>query len=187
MPTATSLESRALAGGLRVRRRPSQPIWLSVAALAVGGLALGTVLAGAPSEVVLGTLAVLLTAGAALYRPALGLALLAFTYPFDLKTYAGPVKLTTSAALMAVLVLTFVIRQFLPNPPEIRRTPLDVPVLLFGGATVLSLAGLTGNTGDELVALLKAFGGFLIFFIATQSLRSFGDALLLVAAVIATV
>ena len=61
-------------------------------------------LAGAPLQLVLGTIAALLAAGTAIYRPALGLAILAFTYPYDLDTYFGPIKLTTSYALLAILI-----------------------------------------------------------------------------------
>lgn len=181
----SSAESRALPAGLRIRRR-SQPVWLGAVGLAAGGLVLGTILAGAPSGAILGTVAVLLATGAAIYRPALGLAVLAFTYPYDLTTYAGPVKLTSSAALLGVLVLVLVGRQLLSNPPSIVHTQLDIPVLLFAAASVVSLAGLTGNLSVQVVALLKAFGGFAIFFIATQTVRSLSDALLVIGSIIAT-
>jgi len=135
---------------------------------------------------VLGTLAALVALGAAIYRPALGLAVLLFTYPFDLTTFVGPVKVTTSYALFAILVGVWVAREILPNPPKWQRTSLDWPVALFAVATYLSLLGLTGNYSDQLVALLKATGGFVLFFIATQSLRSKGDVWLVVGAVFAT-
>src|ERR1700687_2974909 len=122
----SSTESRTLPAGLRLHRQRRPPIWLGVAALAGGGLVLGTVLAGAPPSAILGILAVLIAAGAAIYWPALGLAILAFTYPFDLVTYAGPIKVTSSAAMMAVLVLVLVARQFLRDPPPIQRTRLDL-------------------------------------------------------------
>jgi len=182
----SSAESRALPAGLRIRRQRRPPIWYGFAALAGGGLVLGTVLAGAPPSAILGTVAVLLAAGAAIYWPALGLAILAFTYPFDLTTYAGPVKVTSSAALMAVLALVLVGRQFLRNPPPIQRTKLDIPVALFAAASVLSLASMTGNLSGQLVGLVKAFGGFVLFFIATQTIRELRDALVVVGAIIAT-
>lgn len=134
----------------------------------------------------LGTIVVILAIGAAIYRPALGLAILAFTYPYDLDTYAGPVKLTTSYALLAILVLVWVGRQILPNAPGWRRTPLDWPVGLFLVATVLSLLGLTGNYADQLIALVKATGGFALFFLATQSLRERHDIWIVLVAIAAT-
>jgi hypothetical protein len=159
---------------------------LAAVALAAVGLGLGTILSGAPSNAILGTVAVLLAAGAAIYRPPLGLAILVFVYPFDLTTYAGPVKLTTSAVLIGVLMLVLVGRQILANPPAIAHSPLDIPVLIFAAASVLSLAAQTGNLSGQLVGLLKAGGGFLIFFIATQVVRALADALLVVGSVIAT-
>src|SRR5205823_931224 len=112
--------------------------------------------------------------------------ILAFTYPFDLTTYAGPIKVTSSAALMVVLVLVLVGRQFLRNPLPIRRTRLDVPVALFAVASVLSLASMTGNLSGQLIGLVKAFGGFVLFFIATQTVRELKDAAVVVGAIIST-
>ena len=97
--------------------------------------------------------------------------MLAVSYPFDLTTYAGPLKLTTSEALLAILAVVLIGRHFARNPPALERTPLDLPVLLFAAATVLTLLGLTGFYSDQLVALVKAAGGFLLFFVVTQSLR----------------
>lgn len=134
---------------------------------------------------VIGTLAALVAIGAAIYRPALGLAVLAVSYPFDLTTFAGPLKLTTSEALLAILVLVLIGRHFARNPPGIERTPLDVPVLLFAIATALTLFGLTGFYSDQLVALVKAAGGFVLFSVATQSLRDRREIWLVVAAVLA--
>lgn len=148
------------------------------------GLALGAGLSGAPAPLVLGTLAALVAIAAAIYRPALGLAVLAVSYPFDLTTYAGPLKLTTSEALLLILALILVGRHFARNPPAIVRTPLDLPVLLFAAATVLTLLGLTGFYGDQLVALVKAAGGFLLFFVVTQSLRERRELWLVIGAVL---
>jgi O-antigen ligase len=142
-----------------------------VAGILVAGVGLGAALSGAPSAIVLGTIAVLLAIAAAVYSPALGLGVFALSYPFDLTTYAGPLKLTTSQALLLILVAVMVGRHFLRNPPPIHRTSLDLPVALFGAATVLSLLGLAGFYSDQLVALVKAGGGFLVFFIVTQGLR----------------
>jgi O-antigen ligase len=150
------------------------------------GAALGLILGGSSPAVVLGTLAVLVAVSAAIYRPALGLAVLVFTYPYDLTTRAGPVKLTTSAALMGILLAVWVARQVLPNPPALRRTPLDIPVILFAGATYLSVLGFAGNLDQQLVGLLKATGGFLIFFLATQSIEDRRDLWLILGAVVAT-
>jgi O-antigen ligase len=113
------------------------------------------------------------------------LAVLAFSYPFDLTTYAGPLKLTTSEALLLILVLVLVGRHLLRNPPPFRGTPLDLGVVLFGLATVLSLLGLTGFYGDQLVALVKAAGGFLLFFIVTQSLRERAETWIVIVAILA--
>ncbi|MFI5269962.1 MAG: hypothetical protein ACHQ7M_21500, partial [Chloroflexota bacterium] len=126
----------------------------------------------------------MLAIGAALYRPALGLAILAFSYPFDLTTYAGPLKLTTSEALIGILAVVLVGRHFLRHPPPVQRTPLDLPVLIFAVATVLSLLGLGGYLSDQLVALVKAAGGFLLFFIVTQSLRQRREVWLVVSAIL---
>jgi putative inorganic carbon (HCO3(-)) transporter len=145
---------------------------------------LGTVLAGAPSTAILGTAAVLVVIGAAVYWPALALAILAFTYPFDLTTYAGPIKVTSSDALIAVLLSVLVVRQFLPNPPAIRRTKLDLPVLLFALASAASLISLTGNLSTQLIGLIKAFGGFVLFFMATQCVRDLKDALVVIGSAI---
>ena len=179
-------ESRALAGGLRLRAPSRRPVWLAVAGVTGTGLALGMVLAGSNPTVVLGTLAVLAAVGAVIYRPALGLAVLVFTYPYDLTTWAGPVKLTTSAALMGILLAVWVARQILPNPPALRRTPLDIPVILFAAATYLSVLGFGGNLDQQLVGLLKATGGFLIFFLATQSIQDRRDLWMVLSAVVAT-
>ena len=143
-------------------------------------------LAGAPLQLVLGTIAALLAAGTAIYRPAFGLAILAFTYPYDLDTYAGPIKLTTSYALLAILIAVWIVREILPNAPGWQRTPLDWPVVIFAAATALSILGLTGNYADQLIALVKAAGGFALFFLATQSLRTKSDAWIVVVAVGAT-
>jgi putative inorganic carbon (HCO3(-)) transporter len=164
------------------RRRP--PVWLGVAGVLAAGLALGAALSGAPTTLVLGTLAALVAIGAAVYSPALGLGVLAFSYPFDLTTFAGPLKLTTSEALIAILAVVLLGRHFLRNPPPIQRTPLDVPVLLFALATVLSLLGLAGFLSDQFVALVKAGGGFLLFFIVTQSLRERREIWMVVMAVV---
>src|SRR2546427_5104961 len=181
---ATSANRVALPRGLRMQRRRRPPAWLGLLALLVTGLGLGAALSGAPATIVLGTLAVLIAIAAAIFRPALGLAVLAVSYPFDLTTYAGPLKLTTSEALLLILALALIGRQFARNPPAIERTPLDLPVLLFAAASVLTLLGLTGFYGDQLVALAKAAGGFLLFFVVTQSLREQRDIWIVLAAVL---
>ncbi len=158
---------------------------MGVAALLGAGVALGFALSGAPPTIVLGTLAALIAIGAAVYSPALGLAVLAFSYPFDLTTFAGPLKLTTSEALLLILAVVLLARHLARNPPPFFRTPLDIPVVLFALATVMSLLGLTGFYGDQLVALVKAAGGFLLFFIATQSLQERRDVWLVILAVLA--
>jgi putative inorganic carbon (hco3(-)) transporter len=185
--TTTGMEisaSVALPRGLRLQRRRRPPVWLGVAGVLVAGVALGAALFGASPTLVLGTLAALVAIGAAVYSPALGLAVLAFSYPFDLTTYAGPLKLTTSEAVLLILALVLVGRHLLRKPAPIQRTPLDVPVVLFAVATVISLFGLTGFYSDQLVALVKAAGGFLLFFIVTQSLRERREVWVVIAAVL---
>lgn len=183
--TGTAISaSVALPSGLRMQRRRRPPAWLSVAAVLAAGLALGAVLSGVSPTLVLGTLAALVAMGAALYSPALGLAVLAFSYPFDLTTYAGPLKLTTSEALLLILTLVLIGRHLFRNPPRIQRTSLDLPVALFCAATLLSLLGLSGFYSDQIVALVKAAGGFLLFVIATQSLRERRECWVVIAAVL---
>src|SRR3984893_2251320 len=187
--TATSGSRQALPSGLRLappKRSARIRPWLGVPALALVGIGLGFVLSGAPLQLVVGTIAALLAIGAAIYRPALGLAILAFTYPYDLDTYAGPVKLTTSYALLGILVLVWVGREILPRAPGWRHTQLDWPVALFGAATALSILGLTGNYRDQLIAMAKEAGGFALFFLVTQSLRERADVWIIMTAIVAT-
>ncbi|MEA2635788.1 MAG: hypothetical protein QOH92_2555 [Chloroflexota bacterium] len=153
-------------------------------AILAAGIGLGAALSGVPTALVLGTIAALLAIAAALYSPALGLAVLAVSFPFDLTTYAGPLKLTTSQALFLILVVVLVGRHFARTPPPVHRTPLDLAVVLFAAATVLSVLGLAGYYGDQLVALVKAAGGFLLFFIVTQSLRERREPWLVIAGVL---
>jgi putative inorganic carbon (HCO3(-)) transporter len=173
--------------GMRIRRA-RKPYWLAVAVFGAAGLPLGVAMGGESAAVAtLGILVVVLTVAAAIYSPALGLALLAFTYPFDLTTKAGPLKLTTSQALIGILVLIWAGRQIIPSQAQgWRRTPLDVPVALFAAATGLTLLGLNGHTQEQLIGLTKALGGFVVFFLATQSLRSRRDVWLVMGAVLAT-
>jgi O-antigen ligase len=159
---------------------------LSAAALAGGGVVLGTLLTQASPIELMGALAALLAAAAAFYRPSVSLAVLAFTYPFDLHTAVGPVKVTTSAALMVIIALALVVRGILYDRPAWRSTALDVPVLLFAGATLLSIGGSGGHWEFQGVGLLKAAGGFAIFFIATQTLRTKEEVWLVVGAVLAS-
>jgi O-antigen ligase len=152
--------------------------------VAIAGAVLGIALSGAPSDLVLGTLAALLAIATAIYRPALGVAVLALTYPFDLTTYVGPAKVTTSYALLAILLAVWVARQLLRNAPHWQGTKLDLPVAIFAALTVLSLAGLMGNTEQQVIAQVKAAGGIVLFFLVTQSLRRRGDLWLMGGAVI---
>jgi len=156
-----------------------------LAAVIVLGIALGAGLSGAPFAIVLGTVGALIAIGAAIYGPALGLAVLALTYPFDLTTYAGPLKLTTSEALLVILTTVLVGRLLFQRGAAVRRTPLDLAVLIFAWATLLSLFGLAGHYSDQLLALVKAAGGFLLFFIVTQSLREQRDVWLAIGAALA--
>ena len=169
-----------------VRHRRKRPIWLVAAAVIGGGVAVGGAASGAPSLLVMGAIGAVVVIAAAVVSPALGLAGLAFTLPFDQLTHAGPIPLTTSEALIGLLVLVWVIRQVLPNAPALYRTPLDILVLVFAGVTVLTLVGFNPNTQVQLVGILKAIGGIVMFFLATQSLRVRNDIWLVIGAVIAT-
>src|SRR5207302_45326 len=85
----TSIASSALPRGLHVRRsRP--PLLLATFGVAGAGIALGMIFTQASTIELFGALVVVLAAATAFYRPAATLALLAFTYPFDLHTFAVP-------------------------------------------------------------------------------------------------
>ena len=100
-----------------MRRHRRRPLWLVAGALIGAGVALGGAAAGLPSLIVLGGIGAMVVIAAAAFNPALGLAGLAFTLPYDQLTHAGPLPLTTSEALIGLLLLVWVIRQVLPNPP----------------------------------------------------------------------
>jgi O-antigen ligase len=151
-----------------------------------GGIVLGTLLTQASTIELLGAVVALLAAATAFYRPSISLAILAFTYPFDLHTLAGPVKVTTSAVLMVIIVLTWVVRCIPRDRPAWRSTALDLPVLIFAGTTLLAIAGSGGHWEQQGVGLLKAAGGILIFFIATQHVRAKEDVCLVIGAILAT-
>src|SRR5438445_952648 len=186
-PMGRSVTSSALPRGLRmVRHRRKRPIWLVAAALIGGGVAVGGAASGAPSLLVMGAIGAVVVIAAAVVSPALGLAGLAFMLPFDQPTHAGPIPLTTSDALIGLLVLVWVIRQVLPNAPALHRTPLDILVLVFAGVTILTLAGFNPDTQLQLMGIAKAIGGIVMFFLATQSLRVRNDIWLVIGAVIVT-
>jgi putative inorganic carbon (hco3(-)) transporter len=182
-----SVTSSALPRGLRlVRHRRGRSLWLVAVALIGGGVAVGAAAAGAPSLVVMGAIGAVVVIAAAAFNPALGLAGLAFTLPYDQLTHAGPIPLTTSEALIGLLVLVWIVRQVLPNPPALYRTPLDIIVLAFAAVTILTLFGFNSQTQTQLVGILKATGGIVMFFLATQSLQVRKDIWLVIGAVIAT-
>jgi putative inorganic carbon (HCO3(-)) transporter len=156
------------------------------AAVIGGGVAVGGAASGAPSLLVMGAIGVVVVLASAAVNPALGLAGLAFTLPYDQLSHAGPIPLTTSEALIGLLVLVWVIRQVLPSAPDLYRTPLDILVLVFAAVTVLTLVGFNPNTQVQLVGILKAIGGIVMFFLATQSLRVRSDIWLVIGAVIVT-
>ena len=166
--------------------RRDRTVWILAPGVVLFGAVLGAGLAGVQPLLVFGSATAVAGLVAVIGYPAFGVALLVFTYPFDLTTFAGPVKLTTSAALMGVLVVGWAVRQLLAVRVSWRRTPLDLPVLLFAAASVLSLGGLAGHVSDQVVGLLKAGGGVLIFFLITQTISSRRDLWLVVTAVIAT-
>jgi putative inorganic carbon (hco3(-)) transporter len=182
-----SVTSSALPRGLRlVRHRRGPSLWLVAVAMIGGGVAAGAAAAGAPSLVVMAAIGAVVVIAAAAFNPALGLAGLAFALPFDQLTHAGPIPLTTSEALIGLLVLVWVVRQVLPNPPPLYRTPLDIIVLVFAAITVLTLFGFNGQTQTQLVGIAKATGGIVMFFLATQSLHVRKDIWLVIGAVLAT-
>jgi O-antigen ligase len=150
---------------------------------------MGATVAGFPLPVGIAAMAVLLLVGAIVYRPAVGLAVLAFVYPFDLSIHAGPVKWSLGAILLGILCLLWAARQILPSAPRQERTPLDQPVALFAGATVVSLVSLIGPSADpdqQFVGLLKATGGFLLFFLAVQYLQEHRDLWLVIGSILLT-
>src|SRR5919204_210234 len=161
-------------------RRP--PVWPLLLGVIAAGVLLGAILSGASALALLGTLAALLAIGAAIYRPALGLGILALTYPFDLTTQAGSFKVPTSYALLAILFVVWAGRQFFPDPPPLQRTSLDRAVAIFAGVTVLSVLGRTGDYSLQLAGQAKSAGGFLAFFLLTQSVRQRKDIWLVVGA-----
>ncbi len=181
---ATDRVNRGLPAGLRLHRHRTR-YWPWAIVLMLLGMAAGGVAADTSVPVMLGILAVVVAIGATLYSPALGLSVLAFTYPFDLVTYAGPIKLTTSALLMAILLIVLLGRTLWGSRWHWSSTELDLPVLVFAGATLLSLLGLAGYWEDQIVGLLKALGGFVMFFLATQALRARVDVWLVIGAVLA--
>jgi len=69
---------------------------------------------------------------------------------------------------------------------QIKDQSTGRPVVLFAGATLLSILGLTENYGDQIIALVKAAGGFALFFVVTQGLRERADVWVVVAAIVAT-
>lgn len=182
--------SSALPAGLRIRHRRRYRIWFGVAGLILLGALLGATLNQDSNwdvpVILTAVVAITVLTALTVVRPAFALALLAFGYPFDIATKAGPVKLTTSAALMGILVVVWLVRGARSTSWPWRATPLDWPVLAFAGATVLSLLGFAGQVDQQLVGVLKALGGFLIFFIATQTLETKQDVWLLLGAVVAS-
>jgi putative inorganic carbon (HCO3(-)) transporter len=119
-----------------------------------------------------------------LYREALAVAALAFAYPFDLVMRAGPVKVTTSAAMMGIIVVVWLVRQATAQSWRWNATGLDLPIVAFAMATVLSLLSGTGNLDQQLVGVAKSFGGFLIFFMVTQTVKDKSDAWWILGAVL---
>jgi putative inorganic carbon (hco3(-)) transporter len=157
--------------------------------IALLGLAMGATVAGLPAPLAIAALAVVLLVGAVIYRPAVGLAALAFVYPFDLSIRAGPVKWSLGAILLGILFLLWAGQQILRSAPKRQRTPLDLQVSLFAVATVISLLSLLGPSADsdqQIVGLLKAAGGFALFILAVQWLQERRDLWLVVGSVLLT-
>jgi O-antigen ligase len=125
-----------------------------------------------------------ITAFLAVYEPAMAVAILALAYPFDITAKVGPLKLTTSGAMMAVIALVWAVQRVRARGWTWQVTPLDLPVIAFAGATVLSLLSGTGNFDQQLIGVLKSFGGFLIFFMVTQTVKQKRDAWLILGAVV---
>lgn len=165
------------------------PIWVTSGAVAASGLAVGATAAGLPEPAIVGAIAIVLLVGAMIYRSALGLAIFAFAYPYNLTVHVGPLKWAMAAVLVGTLVLMWVIRQVLPNPPAREKTPLDWPVAAFAVATAVSLLSLVGPGSDpdeQMLGMIKAAGGFLLFLLTVYWLRDRRDLWLVVGAILAT-
>ena len=119
-----------------------------------------------------------------MYRPILGLAVLVLAYPIDVAIDAGPVRTALYAVLIATLLLVWIHRQLTNRAGPWQATALNLPVVVFAGTTLVSLAGQGGQIQQQIVGLLQALAAFVVFFLVIQSLRSPGDLWLLLGAVL---
>ena len=163
--------------------RTRQSIWLGAAATACGGVLLGAAVSGNLTATA-AALGLLLATGIAVYHPALGLAVLAVTASLEL-TITWPVKSAGSIVVVAILLLAWTIRQGVAEGWRWRSSRLDAAVILFIAATALSLLGAGGNLEEPLHGLLLAATAALLFFLATQSLRTRTDVFVVLGGVLA--
>ena len=148
------------------------------------GLLLGAAVGEASPASAAGTLIVLLAAAAAVYRPASGLAVLAFSLPFNLSVHLWWVTLSTSSLIIALLMVVWIGRQVIGRVQHWQLTPLHLPVALFAAVTAVSLLATSGHTQTQVVLVTQAGAGFALFWLVTQGVRAATDAYLVVAAVI---
>ena len=152
----------------------------------MAGVCFAGVIAGMWSESALVPAIIALAATFALYRPALGLIVMTFMIPFDLSLEVGPSRLPLPAVLLVTLALVVMLRRLLLDRGMVTWSPVDRLVLLFAGATGLSLLGMGGHLQDQLTGLATAAAGFLLFFLVGQSLATRNDVWLVMAAAIVT-
>ena len=111
----------------------------------MAGVCFAGVIAGMWSESALVPAIIALAATFALYRPALGLIVMTFMIPFDLSLEVGPSRLPLPAVLLVTLALVVMLRRLLLDRGMVTWSPVDRLVLLFAGATGLSLLGMGGH------------------------------------------
>jgi O-antigen ligase len=167
----------------RVKRR-SQELWIGVSGLVIAGLFLGTAITTPGSQASFGTALVALGALAAVYRPAAGMAIFAFSLPFGLTASVGPFNIDASAVIMVVAGLSWAARATKSGGWRWRTKRLDVAVAVFAAATVLSVAVATGLFHQQPVGLSLALSAFLVFFLASRTPQTTIDVWLIVGALI---
>jgi putative inorganic carbon (hco3(-)) transporter len=182
-PAPTDTGVRSLAPGLRLRPRPVvAPVALAVVA---AGFVLAIVAVGDSTAALVSVAAPLAIVAATLYRPAIGIALVALAYPLELGTGVGPVP--GNGILIGALGAGWVAQRFVLKTLAWRRTRLDLPVALFAAATLLSLAGFGGYFSEQVGGLVTAFMGFALFLIVAQTLRGSRETFVVIAAVLVSV
>jgi O-antigen ligase len=156
-------------------------LWLGVTGLIIAGLFLGTAITTPGPQASFGTALVALGALAAIYRPAAGMAIFAFSLPFGLRASIGPFDIDASAVIMVVAGLSWAARATKSGGWRWRTKRLDAAVAVFAAATLLSVAVTTGLFHQQPVGLSLA----LVFFFASRIPQTTIDVWLIVAALIA--